>query len=78
MRKRRPDDAFHTRMVLSADPDTMRDPCHDTDFTQSVCPFKVCKHFPDDASHTRKVLSDDPDTILVPSGENATDLTMFS
>ena len=54
-----PDDASHTRTVLSSDPDTMRDPSgeNDTDHTPSVCPSSGPNtHSPDDASHTLSLI----------------------
>ena len=59
-----PVEAFHTRSVLSHDPDTTRPSASATsDLTRSVCPSSVRSHSPVAAFHTRSVLSPDPDPV---------------
>ena len=70
--------AFHTQIVLSADPETIHCPSCEiaTELIQPVCPDNgVLFIFPVIAFHTQIVPSAKPETICCPSQENATELT---
>src|ERR1700755_1860227 len=69
---------FHTRMVLSSDPETMYRPLGEQLIapTISECPLRgLLSRAPVLASQIRMVLSTDPEMICCPSGEYATDVT---
>ena len=74
-----PDCVSHSLMVLSEDPETMREPSglNATLKTQSECPSSVAMLSPDCVSHSLMVLSEDPETMREPSGLNATLKTQF-
>ena len=70
--------AFHTRIVLSREPETIRLPSGEnaTEKTQSVWPLNGPEMIsPLSTLHTRIVQSSEPETLRLPSGENATDDT---
>src|SRR5712675_456760 len=73
-----PVSASQRRMVLSDEPDTIRDPSGEnpTELTSLECPSSgLPMGSPVSASQRRMVLSSEPDTIRDPSGENPTELT---
>src|SRR5712671_3106069 len=75
-----PVSASQRRMVLSNEPDTIRDPSGEnpTELTGLECPLSgLPMESPVSASQRRMVLSHEPDTIRDPLGENATELTML-
>ena len=70
--------AFHTRIVLSYEPETMYWPSGEnaTELTELVCPVKgPAAVSPVMAFHTQIVRSKEPETMCWLSGENATDRT---
>src|SRR5882672_3119916 len=74
-----PVSASQRRIVLSSEPDTIRDPSGEnpTELTSLECPSSdLPMGSPVSASQRRMVLSSEPDTIRDPSGENPTDLTI--
>ena len=72
--------ASQIRIVLSAEPETMRLPSGEnaTDMIQFVCPWNGSPtDSPVSASQIRIVSSYEPETTCLPSGENATDMIQF-
>src|SRR6266702_1101440 len=71
--------AFHTRIVPSREPETMRRPSGEnaTDTTESVCPGNgPASVSPVVAFHTRIIPSEEPETMRWPSGESAMERTI--
>src|SRR6266702_2362122 len=71
-----PLETFHTRIVRSSEPETMRWPSGEnaTDPTKPVCPVNgPATASPVVAFHIRIVRSCEPETMRWPSGENATE-----
>ncbi len=71
--------AFHTRIVRSREPETIRWPSGEnaTDMAEDVCPVNgPATVSPVVAFHTRILPSEEPETMRWPSGEGAMEKTI--